>query len=799
MKNMNFLNTLGTAALCLGLWGCETPEQQEARYLAEARQSLQAGEYAATVLALKNVQQLDARNPDAHMLMGELLIKQGQLDAAFREFSQVVRQDDTNLEARLKLAELLLYSQKITQAGTVINSVLTVEPDNADALVLLASTQTLLKRYDEAAATLNKARQDHADPTAVALVQAVIFADTERVDQAIAEIAAALQREPDNFKLMSVLTGFYIRKHQLPEADAMLQRMIAVNPNDAEYYNKAAHYLLASGQPGKAEATLREAVAKMPDNDTARLNLVDFLLTQYGSAQAVAVLTEMVQARPDHADLAIRLARLQMAVRDVKGAERTLRQVLALDADGPLGIDSRDMLAELYMSQRRNDEARQLIDEVLKIKPLDGDALIMRGEFYRDQGRLADAIADFRTVINEQPGNQQVLKMLAGVYVLAGDDGQAQAYLEKAVGLAPDDEVARQDLALLQFRAGSRQQAREEINQFLKRNPGSVRSYETLFRFDLADKQWEAALADARRVQQLLPREGLGWYMAGLAYRQSARPEMVIENFQTAIDKRPDAEEPLYELVKTWMDLKQPDNAVQKLQQVLKQQPELAAAQFLLGKVHLELRHYDDAGKAFTRVQQLRPDWFGGYLGRAKVDELQKNPQAAIAVLQAGFASTGNAPEILDELAQLYDAQGQYQNVIDIYRQAYQAQPASLTVANRLAAYLADHAVQPGQLQQAVEIAAVLQDVKNPEYMETLAWIAYRQGDYAKARDLMQKVIELQPEAVLSQYHLGMILFQLKESSMAAYYLRKALAGGQHFAGAEQAAETLKMIHGENL
>ncbi|MDD4914197.1 MAG: tetratricopeptide repeat protein [Methylococcales bacterium] len=799
INKKNMLNTLGTAVLCIGLMACETPEQQKANYLAQGKQYLEDGEYEKAVLALKNLQQIDPNDWDSHFLLGEAFTRQGKIDAAFKEYSLVVKQNDANLVARLRMAELLLLSHNVERANIIVNSVLAVQPDNAEALLIKAGADAARQEYQKALLSLEKARQYKADETAVTIMQAVIYSETGKLDQAIALLRTAMDTNPQNIRLLSTLAGFYIRKQQLPEADEILQKIIKVNPDEYEYYKKVALYQIAANQPDKAEAILREAVQKLPDNDAAKINLIDFLAEKRNPDQAIAELSVMVRKNPDNIDLKFKLARLQLSKKDLTGAEQTLKEVVTLDKLGPLGVKARDMLESVYMLTNRPEEARTLVKEVLDINPRDNDSLILRGEFAKADNRLADAIADFNSVLTDQPKNVPVLKMLAGAYILTKNNGLASEALEKVIGLAPDDEIARLDLATLQFKAGNTQQAKQQVENFLKTNPGSIKSYERIFRFNLAEKQWEKALDIAKQVQQLASKDGLGWYMAGLSYQIAKKPDLAIQAFQEALLKNPGAVEPLAEMTKMYIDSQQTDKAAEKLQQVIKQLPGDITAYFLLGKVFMAQHKFSEAKVAFLKAQELKQDWYASYQGLAEIELAQNNETGAISILQAGMDKTKGAMELVAELAGIYRKQGQNKKLLALYEQAYKTHPESLQAANNLAAYLADYSETPEDLERAANIAGPLQDMNSPVYMETLAWIAYKQADYNKAKDIMQKVVEQQPSSVTGQYHLGMILFQLKETGMAAYYLRKALNAKQPFDGEAQADETLKKIQDDIL
>ena len=77
---------------------------------------------------------------------------------------------------------------------------------------------------------------------------------------------------------------------------------------------------------------------------------------------------------------------------------------------------------------------------------------------------------------------------------------------------------------------------------------------------------------------------------------------------------------------------------------------------------------------------------------------------------------------------------------------------------------------------------------------DTGAWIAYRRGDFKKARDLLMGVEDEIKETPVITYHMGMILLELGEEKRAKEYLQMALRDEQDFVGRKEAEKTLLVL-----
>jgi tetratricopeptide (TPR) repeat protein len=282
----------------------------------------------------------------------------------------------------------------------------------------------------------------------------------------------------------------------------------------------------------------------------------------------------MIEKNSEDYNLKFKLANVQLAKKDVPAAEATFKEIIEQNKLGPNGISARDKLAALYALTKRPDEAKALIKEVLEANPRDGEALTLRGQFALAESQIPEAIADFRSVLVDQPNNVNVLKMLATAHLRNNEDTLARENIEKVVAATPNDEAARLDLASLMLKAGQKEQAQQQVDTLLKNNPKSLKGLEAQFKIYLTEKQWDKAQAIAKQVQELNQTDPTGFYMAGLGQQAANKLEAAIEAFEKALSKKPDAIEPLNELIKTHMALKQPDKALAKLQQIIKQQPD---------------------------------------------------------------------------------------------------------------------------------------------------------------------------------------------------------------------------------
>ncbi len=788
------LRNLGIAVVAAGLVACNGAESRKAKYTEEGKKLFLEGDYEKAGLAFKNVLQIDPKDWENHYQMAEVFSKEGKIEQAFNEYRLVAAQDENHVMARVRVGQLLLLNRNADAAEKMVDEALAKQPDNVEALVLKAGVQSAKNDNDAAISTVDKALQLKPDDVSATLMQASIQARLGRTDKSVQVLKDAIEKQPKSVPLRSMLAGLYTRNNQLAEAEAVLQDILKVDPQQFQNYKTLAMFQMAGKQTDKAEATLREAVQNIPDSDIAKTTLVEFLVEKRSPDIAIAEILPMIEKNPEDYNLKFKLANVQLAKKDVPAAEATFKEVIEQNKLGPSGISARDKLAALYALTKRPDEAKALIKEVLEANPRDSESLTLRGQFALAENQIPEAIADFRSVLVDQPNNVNVLKMLATAHLRNNEDTLARENIEKVVAATPNDEAARLDLASLMLKAGQKEQAQLQVDTLLKNNPKSVRGLEAQFKIYLTEKQWDKAQAIAKKVQELNEKDPTGFYMAGLGQQAANKLEAAIEAFEKALSKKPDAIEPLNELIKTYMALKQPDKALAKLQQIVKQQPDNVIAYNLIGGIDLSQQKFPEAKAAFNKALDIKPDWFGPYRSLALIAMQEKNKAEAINILKKGIEKTKGVLELVVDLARIYHSSGEHDKVIALYEESYNAHPDSVMAINNLASYLSDYAPTSPNLARAAKMTESFSKSNNASLVDTVGWVAYKQGDYVKAKDSLLKAVELQPNALVSHYHLGMTYFKQNDKTKAVEELQKVVDAKVGFDGLETAKETLKTI-----
>ncbi len=764
-------------------------------------QLFKAGDHKKARLAFDKAVACAPGNIDSRYGIAEQLSKLGDIQTAADQYQAIVNQDAKHVMARVRAGQIYLLASRIDQAEKMAQQALAIAPESNEATVLMGNVLASQNKSDAAFIKAETVLSKKPDDVPATLLLASLNVRSSKVDKAISLLQENSEKNPKDTASRLMLVNLYVQTKALEKAEQMLEAIIKVEPGQLEHRKRLAVFLINNSRLDKAENVLRTAVKYLPEDVQAKLLLVDFLAVKQSPEVAMAELIPMIelhsskeQGIADNYQLRFKLADLQLSQNQVDKAEETLKEAAALGKQEPQSLQARYKLARLYLDTRRIGQAKPLVQGLFAEKPDDIDAWALRGELALTERRLPEAIADFRAILVDQPQNIQIYKLLAKAHLQGNEPILAKEDLQKVVEIAPQDEQARVELANILLQTDNTDQALEHINTLFKINPNSKKGLEALFNIYLKQKQWEQAQQVAKQLEAIFSNEAVGYYLSGIALQAEGKFDKSIPRFELAMAKQPEAIEPMTHMVQSYLSLKQPDKALNKLNGLIKKQPRNFIAYSLIGDVYTKINQFGEAINAYQKAIDIKPEWASPYRSAAIVNLMQKNKAAAIDILKSGINKASDTIELMNDLATIYHENGQHQQVIALYEQVTKQNPDSLNALNTLASYLSDYAPDDAALDKAAKLAEPLAKTSDPYMLDTVAWIAYKQGDYEKSRQILLKVIESDPDASVSNYHLGMVYFKQGDKVNAKAYLQKAIGKKDDFNGWDEANETLKLL-----
>lgn len=390
----------------------------------------------------------------ARQLSGVLLLRQGEQDAALRQFRAAVRiADALGKDGLLQVATVLNAEQNRAAALQLMRDLTGDYPHKANAHYALAVLEVAQQRFAEAEASLRKAIEVKPEWALPRVMLSRTLAAMGRNAQGMRHLALAVEAYPDNRLLRLSYARMLVGEQDYDQALQQFRELYQRDPNDQE--SRYAYAMLSTQQSvwGEARSLWQELRndPKFRDEATYFLGQVEEL---DGNPVKAIGLYRSVDKGDFRVDAVIRAASLMADQGQLTEARESL-------ADAR--ITEPERAEDLYVSETQllqsagaaPDVVLRLYDTALLAHPDSNALLYNRGLYFADLGRFQEMEADFKAVLARDNDHAEALNALG--YVLA-DRGvrldEALTYILRAHKLKPDNAAILDSLGWAYYRKG---------------------------------------------------------------------------------------------------------------------------------------------------------------------------------------------------------------------------------------------------------------------------------------------------------------------------------------------------------
>jgi putative PEP-CTERM system TPR-repeat lipoprotein len=387
---------------------------------------LRSGQPAQALAALTAAEGKDGLPPGLYSLAGEVYLQNGDAKKAEEYFAKALKLDPDDARKRTALAITQLASGQ-TEAGLdELHSIAESDP-GATADLALISAHLRRQEFDKALAAIDKLEAKQPDKPVAANLRGRVQLLQKNNAAARKSFEKALAIDPSFFAAAASLASMDLADKKPEEARKRFEGVLAKNPKNGQALLALAQLAAVSGgNKDEVAALLTKAIDANPTEIAPRLLLIDLHLRNKDNKQALAVAQSAATALPNSPEILAALGRTQQVSGDLNQAIATYGKLIAMQ---PLSPQPHIRLAEAQVANKDNRAAEQSLRKALEIKPdlLDAQrGLIM---LLIESKKYQDAITIARRVQEQMPKN-------AIGYVLEGDinlarkdwDAAAKAY-----------------------------------------------------------------------------------------------------------------------------------------------------------------------------------------------------------------------------------------------------------------------------------------------------------------------------------------------------------------------------------
>jgi len=370
---------------------------------------------------------------------------------------------------------------KIDAALATFAKIVEREPTNSPALHWIGYIHNQRGEYDRAVEVLKRAIVERPSTPSFHLTLAESFRNLGQLKRAVGCCRTALKLNPDYPEALCTL-GLAIQALGRPdEAVDHFRRALKLRPNFAQAHRDLAMVLRELGQHDEALEHLRCAVEMAPRYPAARSGLSLVLLDRGEPEEALIHSQEAVRLQPDlaihHHNLGnalqclnrwdeARAAYLEALRLDPDLAHSHLQIGMTLRVDGQLAeaepwfkqavdLDPEnawfwEQLADLQMERQEHGAAIASWERAIELSAKErAGPYISLGWSLQEEGRLSEAVEQYRTAARLQPDAVMAQINLGGIHEELGEMAEAEAAYRTAARIQPNFGLAYARLGTL--------------------------------------------------------------------------------------------------------------------------------------------------------------------------------------------------------------------------------------------------------------------------------------------------------------------------------------------------------------
>jgi tetratricopeptide (TPR) repeat protein len=603
-----------TALLCLVLGGCAgSPQGRRERYLARGKEFLEKGDASRALLELKNAAGVSPNDAEVYYQMGVAYQKAQDVRSAVLSFQKALAIDPKHAAAKLRLAEMMAAANDksvLLEARTRLEKIVRDSPASVDALDVLAISEIKLGKPEDAVRTLERSMEQFPGELNTSILLARTRWDLKDKKGAEEALKKACEQLPKSAAAHQILGQFYLTGNRLPEAGAELRLALKLDPKSGPALAALARLQLVEGNREEAVKSYRQ-LAALPGYQAA-YGL--FLFRSRSPEDGVREFERAARENPDNRELRTYLVTAYHELKRPADIDRVLgaalkknpKDVLALEQRAEISIERGDyhaaetdldtaahflasapelhyLRAQLYRLRGEAHPYRQELSETLRLAP---NVLTIRIElaFSMMSEKGGSALDVLDAAAKSQKSAMPFLAARNWALYMKGDLAEMRQGIDAGLALGRSPEFLVQD-GLWKLRVGGAAAAQAPLEEALKIAPDDLLALQALNQTYVARNSGPQGLAKVREYAARAPKSAPIQIYLGQLLLAGGDLNQARSFFLAAKSADPKSNQPELALIKVDYRERKLDDARVKLEAILSAEPGNSTALLWLGIV----------------------------------------------------------------------------------------------------------------------------------------------------------------------------------------------------------------------
>lgn len=521
----------GAVSASVILTGCNNDDP--AKSIAAAQSAYDKRDWATAAIEAKSAVQKAPDSVPARLLLGRILLEQGDLAGAEAELRKIYAPGSNDAEVLPLLAraarELAGPAKFMDEFGSKQISDARAQ---AELNIEIGRAQLALGKPDEALQRFDQSLSVIPDQPDALLGKAMLRLAANDQAGALALAEQALAKHAQHLPALLMKAEILLVKGERDAALQALETAKKARPEDPRAAAREVSLYMGEGKLVEAEAALKALRATAP-NTVQAAYLESSLALRKGDFRAARdAANKILRGQPNHVQALMLAAVASLRLGEQLQAQAMLEKVIGQARDWPM---PRKLLAESYLNVRNAPKALEAIEPLLRAPTPDAETLSLAGLANLAQGDYAKAADYFERVLKLKPDNAVARTQLGLSRMASGDEVRALQDLEAAAKLDSTRFQAELAIVASHLRKGDTTKALAAVAELEKKMPGSVQTYLIKAQTLVAAKRHADARVALDRALQIEPNNlGAVSMLAGLDMQEN-KPAEARKRFEQLI------------------------------------------------------------------------------------------------------------------------------------------------------------------------------------------------------------------------------------------------------------------------
>ncbi len=540
-------------------------------------------------------------------------------------------------------------------------------------------------------------------------------------------IAAGCMENPESrFDRLTAEGDGHFARRNYTEAMIAWRTALDIHPQDGSIHLKLGKASLKLANLKSAIEMFQIAVESLPNQTETRIELARLLLISGDISNARPLIQSLLDQFEDTSPPHVLKGDLEMLENKPALAEKSYRHAASLGGRIDLA------LAKLSLSQQAQKKSVDAADTYEKAAALNTgnvDTLMQFYHFRRLQENISQAEALLQEAIGLEPEDLSLQMELSNFYIDTGQYEAALTSLEKLTTILPEPATAKKLIAETLMNQGRLAESKTILDQLNGSNTKDAELEMLRGKYHLLSSEYAAAIGSFNSALRITPDTPSVLYLLGVTFLANGRNHLARKNLMQALGYDPYFTDAELLLANIYYKEKEYELGAEHARRISIREPENFRAHQILGNIRAAQGAYDDALSIMSDSQKLYPESPSPLYHTAIIMENMQKPMAALAC----------------------------------YRRLLATHPDLIDAISRYAALL----IQTNQTNEALKYvqSAINRDSECAQLHQILGEILLSRGEYNEAVHSLESAVELAPETETPYLQLAGIHKQMSNAS----------------------------------